>query len=87
MAQGPPNEGARWALDRLLGAMAPDIAQSFSEEQRQALQRALITSTRKRHPVDLRWSIPVLRRRFYLVFLMGEEDRSKARRRALSDSP
>lgn len=83
--QGKPNDGSKWALERLLGSMPQDIAQSFNEDQRLALQAALITNTRKRHPVDLRWSIPFLRRQFYLVLLMGEEERSKARRRERSN--
>lgn len=80
-AQPSTREGAKWAVDRLLSAMPQAVAASFSEEQRLALQAALVANTRKRHPVDLRWSIPVGQRRFYLVFLMGEEERSKARRR------
>jgi hypothetical protein len=81
MPQEKTTDGSKWALERLLGAMPANMAHSFSEEQRLALQSALIANTRKRHPIDLRWSIPILRRRFYLVFLMGEEERSKARRR------
>ncbi|MFH7242776.1 MAG: hypothetical protein ACHWZW_07980 [Spirulina sp.] len=78
------SEGAKWALERLLSAMPQEVATSFSEEQRLALQTALVANTRKRHPVDVRWSIPILRRQFYLVFLMGEEVRSKAGRQARS---
>ncbi len=80
----PTDEGAKWALERLLRAMPQEVATSFSEEQRLALQTALVANTRKRHPVDVRWSIPILRRQFYMVFLMGEEERSKARRQGRS---
>lgn len=71
---------AQGALARLLAQMPNEVAQSFDERQLAAIQAALVASTRKRHPVDVRWSIPLLMRRFYVVLLMGEEERSKARR-------
>jgi hypothetical protein len=78
--QAQVEEPSRRALNRLLANMPADIAHSFSDRQLEGLQAALVASTRKRHPIDLRWSIPVLMRRFYLVLLVGEEERSKARR-------
>ncbi len=86
VSPNPASEGAKWALGRLLSAMPQEMATSFSEEQRLALQTALVVNTRNRHPIDVRWSIPILRRKFYLVFLMGEEERSKARRQGHSRS-
>lgn len=78
--QSVPTSPAQWALARLLSQMPDEVAQSFDQRQLEAIQSALVASTRKRHPVDIRWSIPLLMRQFYVVLLMGEEERSKARR-------
>lgn len=66
------------AVDHLLGRIDPAIAASFSASQRQALETAL---TSRRHPVDIRLSMPWIGSRIYLVLLAGGETRSAARRR------
>ncbi|PSR12161.1 hypothetical protein C8255_26970 [filamentous cyanobacterium CCP3] len=65
-------------VEQVLMRMPPDIAVTFSPAQYQALQAAL---TPRRHPVNIRLSIPTGGARIYLVVLAGKETRSIARRR------
>ena len=62
--------------DSLLARMAPAMAITFSPAQVQALQAALAT---RRHPVNIRLSLPLGMTRVYLVLLAGTEVRSAAR--------
>lgn len=64
--------------DNLLSRMAPEMAATFSPAQVQALQAALTT---RRHPVNIRLSLPLGITRIYLVLLAGTEVRSVSRRR------
>lgn len=66
---------------RLLAQMPSDDAASFTESQVAALDRALETATSNRQPVDIRISIPFLRRRYFIVVLAGSEQRSAERRK------
>jgi len=68
------------ALERFLARVPPHIAASFSPEQLAAMQKALEPRPWQRHPVDLRLSLPLFWRRFYLVLIAGEEKRSQERR-------
>ena len=66
---------------RFFGRVPPDVAETFNADQIEALKRAFGTRSAGSHPVDLRFSLPVSRRRsFYLVFLAGRERRSGRRR-------
>lgn len=67
-------------LNRLLERMPPHIADSFTEEQLSAFQVAMTPANR--HKVNIRLSIPLLHKRFYVVFLAGPEKRSPLRRLA-----
>ncbi|MBW4483707.1 MAG: hypothetical protein KME14_14290 [Tildeniella torsiva UHER 1998/13D] len=64
--------------DSVLARMAPEVAATFSPAQVQALQVAL---TPRRHPVNIRLSLPLGITRIYLVVLAGTEVRSATRRR------
>lgn len=66
---------------RLLAQMPNSDAASFTEAQVAALDRALDTGTANRQPVDIRISIPFLRRRYFVVVLAGSEQRSAERRK------
>ena len=66
---------------RLLANMPKDAANSFTDTQLAAIERALDCGRRQIHPLNLRLSIPLLWRRFYLVLLAGPEPRSAERRR------
>ncbi len=64
----------------LLANMPPDVASSFTDSQLSYVEQAIENRPERRHPVDIRLSIPLLGHRFYLVFLFGREIRSPARR-------
>ena len=68
------------AFERLLDSMPSSVRGTFIPAQRDAIEAAL--SRRKAaHKIDFRVSIPLLRDRYYLVFLLGRENRSLERLR------
>lgn len=66
---------------RLLEALPAEVRDGFTERQRGAIMKAAEVCSWKRHPADLRVSIPLFKRRYYLIFLAGQERRSKERLR------
>lgn len=66
-------------LDRYLKRIDPAVAASFTDEQRAAMKIMLGARNITKHLVEVRRSIPLGRRRFYMVFLLGAERRSLAR--------
>jgi hypothetical protein len=63
-------------LEHYLKRMAPEVAASFTEAQRDAIKSILGTRGMTKHAVEIRRSIPLSKWRFYTVFLMGREHRS-----------
>ncbi|MBC1240019.1 hypothetical protein [Nostoc sp. 2RC] len=57
----------------------PTIKNTFDTEQIKAIEKSLETSTKSNHSLDLRISLPISKLNFYLVFLAGNERRSKQR--------
>jgi len=53
---------------------------SFSDNQLKSLRTALGAGTWRTHPVDLRWTLSVWKRRYYFVFLSGVNKRPVSRR-------
>jgi hypothetical protein len=67
-------------IGRFLDGMPRDVADSFTPDQLQAVQRAFgMRHATSPHAVDLRRSVGVLGRRFYVVLLMGRERTGDAR--------
>lgn len=66
-------------LEDFFRDLSPALARSFTDEQLRAIKMSFAARERGAHSVDLRFSIPVLRR--YVVFLMGRERRTARRRR------
>lgn len=66
-------------LERLLGPMVRDVANSFTEAQLQELERVLGASSSRRLPIDIRITLPALRRRYFVTILAGPERRSAER--------
>ncbi len=64
----------------LLANMPPDVASSFTDAQLAYVEEAVENRPPHGHPVDIRLSIPLFSRRFYLVLLFGREIRAPARR-------
>ncbi len=74
----PSNSGPsfrRWLLD----SVPSDVAQSFTETQLAAIEHAIEDRSHGRLPVDIRFSVPFIWRRFFVVFLAGPERRSPER--------
>lgn len=57
----------------------PQTAATFNKAQLTALKQVFGERVSKRHAVDLRMSIPFFSRGFYLVLLLGKENRSNER--------
>jgi len=60
----------------LFQQLSPEIAASFTNAQLDAVKRAFAIRSRSKHPINVRLSLPGLRRRYYLVVLAGKERRS-----------
>ena len=66
-------------FDQLFAKIPPEITDTFTEEQLEAIKKAFSSRNWARHPLDLRVSVPIPGLRFYLVLLAGSERRSKQR--------
>ena len=67
------------ALERFLKNLPEDVASSFNLEQLQAMQSALQATQWRKHPIDIRLSVPILWKTFYVVLVAGPERRSRQR--------
>jgi hypothetical protein len=65
----------------LANRCGPSIAGSFTPSQFSALKRAFATRAADPHPVDIRDTYSIFGFSFYMVLLMGREQRSTTRRR------
>ncbi|MFN3076100.1 MAG: hypothetical protein ABT940_04315 [Alphaproteobacteria bacterium] len=71
--------GDRVAAEWLDTRLPPDVVKGLSDEQRHALIEALRVMPWKKHPVDLRMTIPFFGRRYYLAVIGGIDKRSSGR--------
>ena len=69
-------------LEKFYSRIHPSVAQSFTPAQIAAIKLAFGARTWGAHTVDIRFSFPLLWRRFYFVFLAGREQRPAERRAA-----
>jgi hypothetical protein len=69
-------------FERIFHHVPPHLAQTFTPEQREALQSATSKLKADRHPIDIRLAIPLFDKGFYIVVLAGLERRSSKRLRA-----
>lgn len=67
--------------NRLLGPMDREVALSFTDDQIRELERVLAAAPAKRLPVDIRITVPLFRRGFFITVLAGPERRSRERLR------
>lgn len=67
------------SLEMLLDRVPPDVAASFTEEQRAALYQAIKPASWRRHPVNIRLSFPILGERYFITVVSGYEKRSYER--------
>lgn len=60
--------------------MPPWIVDTLTPEQKEAIYLAIRPPEWKFHPINIRLSVPFVRRRYYLTLVGGEDSRSVARR-------
>ena len=68
--------------DHVIQGMPPEVRATFSPEQLAAVQQALAQAqqcARARHLVDLRFCVPLYWARYYVVLLLGRDQRRHVR--------
>lgn len=65
-----------------LARLPPEFVRTLSAEQRALLREALPGRAWRRHPVDLRFSVPWFGRGLFVTLIAGTEKRSTERRMA-----
>ena len=65
-------------ISRFLSRVPADVAATFSQAQLLAI-RDFVTNNRERQAVDIRWTIPLIWFRFFIVVVAGPERRSPRR--------
>ncbi|MDP6566041.1 MAG: 3-phosphoshikimate 1-carboxyvinyltransferase [Alphaproteobacteria bacterium] len=68
-------------LERFFSRIPREVAESFDDDQLLAIKRAFADQAGKIHSIDIRLSVPLLLRRYYVVLIAGPERRDRARRR------
>ncbi|MBD2412390.1 hypothetical protein FACHB389_10835 [Nostoc calcicola FACHB-389] len=66
-------------VQNFLARVPRETAAKFTNTQLTELKRVLSNKVVKYHAVDIRLSIPFLKQRFYVVFLIGKEKRLNKR--------
>lgn len=66
-------------LEDFFRDLSPVLARSFTDDQLRAIKMSFGARERGAHSVDMRFSVPLLRR--YVVLLIGRERRTARRRR------
>ncbi len=66
----------RFPSNWLLDSMPKEVAESFSVAQLSAIDAVMRKRQSTKQPVDFRFSFPLFRWRFFIVFLLGPERRS-----------
>ena len=66
----------KWLFSRLPGW----VIDTLSPEQKDAIYKAAEENAWGRHPVNIRFSLPGVGRRYFLTVVAGEEKRSSERR-------
>lgn len=67
-------------FEALVARLPDDARGSFTEAQLAALRVAAQKCKWGNHTADIRLSVPLLLKRYYMVLICGQERRSKARR-------
>ncbi len=62
-------------IDEILRRINPEVAATFTPQQRRVLRSLLATRGATRHMLDLRQTLPVFGKRYYLAVFFGRERR------------
>lgn len=81
-ANGDPGFPSSDSLMERLSQLSPDIWESFTSEQQEAVYNLLAANVPKPSPkiIDLRFVVDLLISRFYVVVFVGKDRRSQKRR-------
>ncbi|WP_193366626.1 hypothetical protein [Pelagibius marinus] len=66
-------------IDHYFKRIDPRLAETFTPEQREAIKTMFGARGMAQHAVEIRRSLPIGRRRYYLVLLLGRERRTFGR--------
>ncbi len=66
-------------LAKFFEKIPAEVAESFDGAQLDAIKKVFGTRHWRSHAIDIRKSIPLIRRRIYIVFVAGRENRSRDR--------
>lgn len=72
--------GASLQAETLFERLPPWVVDTLTTEQKEAIHTAITEPAWKAHSVNLRMSVPVLGRHYYVTAVAGEERRSAERR-------
>ena len=75
--RSPPRPGT--IRGRLLRSMDSEVARSFTEAQLRELERVLTMPSSRQLPIDIRMTVPLFWRRYFITILAGPERRSAER--------
>ena len=67
---------------KFAGSMPAHIAKTFTDAQLRAIIRAYGVGSWGQHAIDFRFTLPVMARTYYFVFLAGVDKRPRSRNRA-----
>lgn len=73
-------------FEQTFARMPLDVQRSFTSTQMAAMRQAFGQLSSKKHAIDIRHTVPVLGRGFYLVLLAGAEHRAVKRLRRTNPS-
>lgn len=66
-------------IDHYFKRIDPHLAETFTQDQREAIKTMFGARGMAQHAVEVRRSLPIGRRRYYLVLLLGRERRTFGR--------
>ena len=69
-------------MRKFASSMPAHIAETFTDAQLRAIIRAYGVRSWGQHAIDFRFTLPVLARTYYFVFLAGIDKRPRSRNRA-----
>lgn len=67
---------ANWLFERLPAW----VVDTLTAEQKEAIHKVIEDPSWKRPPVNIRFTVPIIHKRFYITVVSGEEKRSTERR-------
>ena len=67
---------SNWLFERL----PPWVMDTLTADQKDAIHQAIVDPAWKRPPVNIRFTVPLVHKKFYITVVSGPEQRSRERR-------